>query len=383
MSKKQVLMPLSFASILGRTCTLIGTSTNLVVTGMLETWAKENKEKIGADKVDIGLFDLGKYGVPVAFSGIVYVIIFSKYLLPGRELARGRRNGSSSQNRAAEDDDNEDIIVGAKVMPWSDAVGRTIEASGLRGLPGLYLVSVRRSGSLIRAVGPEFIINQGDILYFTGLIESLGSISSEHGLTAITHEDDDHDEPPSSEVTTIRENVARASSSEAMREILDLQTLARSQAIDGRDKAEHLYRDRRDTSDAIGGDEVSVSSAEMNITLGPALVSVEKDPDASEGDRNSNGSWNPSATDRPGLLHDISKSLNRLKVQCLHSEASAVGGRSISIWRIVALDPETKREEIRAVVQAMLAPTTELWCAKRKRSNGHAMQSESWINVGA
>ena len=357
MSKKQVLMPLSFASILGGTCTLIGTSTNLVVTGMLETWAKENKEKIGADKVDIGLFDLGKYGVPVAFSGIVYVIIFSKYLLPGGNLQRGRRNGSSSQNRAAEDDDNEDIIVGAKVMPWSDAVGRTIEASGLRGLPGLYLVSVRRSGSLIRAVGPEFIINQGDILYFTGLIESLGSISSEHGLTAITHEDDDHDEPPSSEVTTIRENVARASSSEAMREILDLQTLARSQAIDGRDKAEHLYRDRRDTSDAIGGDEVSVSSAEMNVTLGPALVSVEKDPDASEGDQ-ARMVLGISATDRPGLLHDISKSLNRLKVQCLHSEASAVGGRSISIWRIVALDPETKREEIRAVVQAMLAPTT-------------------------
>ncbi len=62
MSKKQVLMPLSFASILGGTCTLIGTSTNLVVTGMLETWAKENKENIGAEKVDIGLFDLGKYG---------------------------------------------------------------------------------------------------------------------------------------------------------------------------------------------------------------------------------------------------------------------------------------------------------------------------------
>ena len=68
---------------------MIGTSTNLVVTGMLETWAKENKEKIGADKVDIGLFDLGKYGVPVAFSGIVYVIIFSKYLLPGGNLQRG------------------------------------------------------------------------------------------------------------------------------------------------------------------------------------------------------------------------------------------------------------------------------------------------------
>jgi len=361
MSKKQVLMPLSFASILGGTCTLIGTSTNLVVAGMLETWAKENKEEVGTENVDIGLFDLGKYGVPVAFSGIVYVLIFSRYLLPGGNLQRGRRSGSSSQaNRAAGDDDHEDVIVGAKVTPWSDAVGRTIEASGLRGLPGLYLVSVRRSGSLIRAVGPEFLINQGDILYFTGLIESLGSICSDHGLTAMTHEDDDHEEPSLSEVSNEGENVvpiSRASSSEAMKEILDLQALARSQAIDGKDKAAHLYKDGRDTSDTIGAADASVSAAEMNAALGPALVSVEKDPDASEDDH-ARMVLGISAADRPGLLHDISKSLNRLKVQCLHSEASAVGGRSVSIWRIVALDPETKREEIRAVVQAMLAPTT-------------------------
>ena len=361
MSKKQVLMPLSFASILGGTCTLIGTSTNLVVAGMLETWAKENKEEVSTENVDIGLFDLGKYGVPVAFSGIVYVLIFSRYLLPGGNLQRGRRSGSSSQaNRAAGDDDHEDVIVGAKVTPWSDAVGRTIEASGLRGLPGLYLVSVRRSGSLIRAVGPEFVINQGDILYFTGLIESLGSICSDHGLTAMTHEDDDHEEPSLSEVSNEGENVvpiSRASSSEAMKEILDLQALARSQAIDRKDKAAHLYKDGRDTSDTIGAADASVSAAEMNAALGPALVSVEKDPDASEDDH-ARMVLGISAADRPGLLHDISKSLNRLKVQCLHSEASAVGGRSVSIWRIVALDPETKREEIRAVVQAMLAPTT-------------------------
>jgi di/tricarboxylate transporter len=176
----------------------------------------------------------------------------------------------------------------------------------------------------------------------------------------MTHEDDDHEEPSLSEVSNEGENVvpiSRASSSEAMKEILDLQALARSQAIDGRDKAAHLYKDGRDTSDTIGAADASVSAAEMNAALGPALVSVEKDPDASEDDH-ARMVLGISAADRPGLLHDISKSLNRLKVQCLHSEASAVGGRSVSIWRIVALDPETKREEIRAVVQAMLAPTT-------------------------
>ena len=113
------------------------------------------KTKVGAEKVDIGL-DLGKYGVPVAFSGIVYVLIFSRYLLPGgickeEDLTDRLRK----QTELREDNDNEDVIVGAKVTPWSDAVGKTIEASGMRGLPGLYLVSVRRSGNLIRAVGPD------------------------------------------------------------------------------------------------------------------------------------------------------------------------------------------------------------------------------------
>ena len=118
----------------------------------------------------------------------------------------------------------------------------------------------------------------------------------------------------------------------------------------------------------------------MNVALGPALVSVEKDPDASDDDH-TRMVLGISAADRPGLLHDISKSLNRLKVQCLHSEASAVGGRSVSIWRIVALDPDTNREEIRAVVRAIAGAH---WrpSAKGTRPNGYEMQGENWIDVG-
>ncbi|ABP00509.1 DASS family transporter: sodium ion/sulfate, partial [Ostreococcus lucimarinus CCE9901] len=169
MAKEQLMIPLSFASVLGGTCTLIGTSTNLVVQGMVETWTREHAGRGG--EVKIGLFDLGLYGVPVALAGIAYVLLASPFLLP--KGARRIGSGPRDQRRG---EDEEDLLVGARVEGWSPAVGHTVAASGLRGLPGLYLVSVRRNQALLRAIGPEFILNQGDILYFTGMIESLGKV---------------------------------------------------------------------------------------------------------------------------------------------------------------------------------------------------------------
>ena len=85
---------------------------------------------------------------------------------------------------------SEDLIVGARLQAWSAAVGKTVAGSGLRGLPGLYLVSVKREDTLIRAVGPEFVLSQGDVLYFTGMVESIGNVCAEYGLLAVTTEHD-------------------------------------------------------------------------------------------------------------------------------------------------------------------------------------------------
>ena len=79
--KAQVMMPLSFASILGGTCTLIGTSTNLVVLGMLRDW--RGADGTSETEHSMGLFDLGLYGVPVALTGMTYMLLASGALLPG------------------------------------------------------------------------------------------------------------------------------------------------------------------------------------------------------------------------------------------------------------------------------------------------------------
>jgi di/tricarboxylate transporter len=109
------MIPLSFASILGGTCTLIGTSTNLVVLGMLNDWTPTGSDGEGTTKHTMGLFDLGLYGVPCALSGMCYILLASRSLLPGGRTAAASRSNSSARD-AGGGRRGEDLIVGARLQ---------------------------------------------------------------------------------------------------------------------------------------------------------------------------------------------------------------------------------------------------------------------------
>jgi hypothetical protein len=172
----QLMMHVSFASILGGTCTLIGTSTNLVVSGLLVARYPNDPE------MRLGLFDLSLYGIPNALVGILYCVVASTYLLPG---GRGKEAGAAPMILSSED-----ILLGAKLVPWSPAAGRSVKRSGLRNTGGIYLVSVHRAatGNVHRAVGPDFVLNVGDVLYFTGLVEGFVDFCKEHGMVVLTND---------------------------------------------------------------------------------------------------------------------------------------------------------------------------------------------------
>jgi hypothetical protein len=112
---------------------------------MLQQW--RGADGTATETHKMGLFDLGLYGIPCALTGMTYMLLASRALLPkgrvasdnARRRAAGGGAGSGSAGAATED-----LIVGARLQPWSAAVGKTVAGSGLRGLPGLYLVSVRR-----------------------------------------------------------------------------------------------------------------------------------------------------------------------------------------------------------------------------------------------
>jgi len=181
----QLFIPLSFASILGGTCTLIGTSTNLVVAGQYEARFNDT----------IPLFDLGSVGVPVLFCGVVYIVLFAPLLLPGFEELRKRASERSGiDGEAVAREIGTDFTVSCVVLGSSNVCGRVVGDSGLRGEDGLYLTSVEREDRLFNAVGSEFVIQEGDILFFTGMVDRFDDFCAQRQLRIVTHGDNDQEE---------------------------------------------------------------------------------------------------------------------------------------------------------------------------------------------
>jgi di/tricarboxylate transporter len=156
----KLLLPLSYAAILGGTCTLIGTSTNLVVDGMLQT-------ELG---IHLGLFDLAWVGVPLLLIGGAFLVMFGPKLLPDRggvreELDQVRKYG-----------------VEVEVVSPGPLVGKSIADAGLRALNYGYLAEIDRDGRLITAVEPDRVLQAGDRLYFIGAPECASELRRIQGL---------------------------------------------------------------------------------------------------------------------------------------------------------------------------------------------------------
>lgn len=156
----KLLLPLSYAAILGGTCTLIGTSTNLVVDGMLQS-------RLG---INLGLFELAWVGVPLLVIGGAFLILVGHRLLPDR--------GGLSE----ELDQVREYGVEVEVESPGPLVGKTIAQAGLRALTYGYLTEIDRGGRLITAVEPDRTLQPGDKLYFVGAPECASELRRIQGL---------------------------------------------------------------------------------------------------------------------------------------------------------------------------------------------------------
>lgn len=170
-SPSKLFIPLSYAAVLGGTCTLIGTSTNLVVQGLM----------IEAQKTDptmpvMGMWTISPIGLPSALMGIAFVLLVSSRLLPSRKPA-----GVTAS-------DPREYTVEMLVEPNSAIDGQTIEAAGLRHLPGVYLSAIERGGEALIAVGPEQILRGHDQLIFVGVVDSVVDLHKTRGLVPATRQ---------------------------------------------------------------------------------------------------------------------------------------------------------------------------------------------------
>ncbi len=169
----RLYMPLSFAAILGGICTLIGTSTNLVVAGLIE---RHNATHPDAQLATFSMFTLTAAGAPVALVGVAYMLVFGRRLLPER-----REEGPSASSLRQ-------YMSAMRVQGGSPIVGQTIEQAGLRHLPGLFLSRIDRETESVTAVSPTERLRDGDTLVFVGRLESVVDLQKIRGLTPVTDE---------------------------------------------------------------------------------------------------------------------------------------------------------------------------------------------------
>ncbi len=167
----QLLMPLSFATVLGGLCSLIGTSTNLVVAGLVI-----GLQGTHPDLEPLNFFDPAWVGVPSAIIGCTYLVVVCPWLLPKR---------SSSIESLS---NPREYTVEMMVQAGSQLVGNTIEEAGLRRLDATYLVEIERRGESIVAVGPEERLQADDRLIFVGIVDSVKDLQNIRGLVPATNQ---------------------------------------------------------------------------------------------------------------------------------------------------------------------------------------------------
>lgn len=161
----RLLIPLSYASIFGGVCTLIGTSTNLIVNGLYQS-------RYGGD--GLAMFEIAKLGIPCAIVGFAYLLLFGKHWLPERKTIDLLF------------EDPREYTLEMEIDAQSPLIGKTVSASGLRSLPGAFLAELIRGEQIMSAVPPDEIMREKDRLIFVGNIDSMRSLCKQKGLKPAT-----------------------------------------------------------------------------------------------------------------------------------------------------------------------------------------------------
>ena len=163
----KLLIPLSYAAILGGSCTLIGTSTNLILNGLL---IQEPSTQ------SLGLFEPALIGIPAAIVGFLYLYFIGHRLLP----TRGEAYSSFSDPR--------EYTMEMLLQAGSPMVGKSVQEAGLRQLNGGFLIEIHRGQDIISAVSPGQILRASDRLIFTGVVDSMIELQQMEGLQPATNQ---------------------------------------------------------------------------------------------------------------------------------------------------------------------------------------------------
>ncbi|WP_052668902.1 SLC13 family permease [Nitriliruptor alkaliphilus] len=156
-----LLIPLSFAAILGGLLTTIGTSPTLVVSGLM----------LDAGQPAFTFFTITAAGLPIAVIGGLLIVLLAPKLLPDRRSPHEQLVGHER-----------DYTVRLAVTEAGPVAGRTVAEAGLRELPTTYLASIVRAGHPLPTVSPNERLTAGDELVFVGQVGHISELLAHPGL---------------------------------------------------------------------------------------------------------------------------------------------------------------------------------------------------------
>lgn len=179
-SPSRLLIPLSYLTILGGVCTMIGTSTNVVANGLLkeEQQIAEHEGLYGSafreQLQEMTLFEIGQVGMPCALVGTAYLLLVGWRFLPDRS-AMLEQFGAERR----------EYLVEMSVQPECPLIAKTVEEAGLRHLRGLFLIEIDRNDEVITPVARHDLIRAGDRLIFTGVVTTIVDLTKIQGLVPV------------------------------------------------------------------------------------------------------------------------------------------------------------------------------------------------------
>lgn len=158
----KMLIPLSYAAIFGGSCTLIGTSTNLLVDGVAQNLGQPA----------FGMFEIAPFGMVMAAVGIGYLLLAADRLLPARETA-----SSILQDLPARQ-----FLTEMIVLPDADLIGKSLEEAKLTNMQGGRVIDVVRGDESLRRHLPDVRLQQGDRLLMKTGVEGLMGLRERAGI---------------------------------------------------------------------------------------------------------------------------------------------------------------------------------------------------------
>lgn len=164
LSPRQLLLPLAFSSILTSSVTLISTSTNIVVSGLMQ--------RSGLQRM--GMFEMAPVGLPIAVIGIIYMIIVGRFWLTRSARHGGKNEGPPASLRA--------YLSEVIILPESPLVGKTLAESRFGEEFDLTIVRIVRGKADYLAPRGDLLIQPGDVLLAEGTPEDLLKIKDKEGI---------------------------------------------------------------------------------------------------------------------------------------------------------------------------------------------------------